>query len=255
MKCVFLSLYALVACQADPAGASRQALDPNDPKSVVEHAARKTRSQKSYETKFKARLAWPKSDPIDYDGRCVWVSPGVLYTHMTATGGDDRKIVRAGADKVWVYNPLVRWTPADEAGQAGAGRGIQNPDEVLATLARHPGTAKLLKPGVVEVSFSGKDIESIMKDQTQQGAFEWKDSNATVELHADAESRLQKFSVRASLKSADPKVAGTAEYSAQIEIVDYNQATELKFYDDKKREIPLTPKMKEAIETVLKEKK
>jgi hypothetical protein len=250
MKCLILSL--LAACQGGPAV---KPLDPQDPKSVVEHAARNTRSQKSYETKFKARLAWPKSDPLDYDGRVVWVSPGVLYTHYTVTGGDDKKIIRAGPDKVWVHNPLVGWTTADEAGMAGAGRGIQNPDEVLAVLARSPGTSKLLRPGVVELTFSGEDIEMIMKEQAQQGAFDWKESKAVVELHADAESRLRKFSCAATLKPSDPKVAGLVSYASEVEVVGYNQAVELKFTDDKKREIPLKPKMKEAIETVLKERK
>lgn len=255
MKCVFLSLAALVACQGDPAAKPQKALDPNDPRSVVEHAARNTRAQKSYETRFKARLAWPKSDPLDYDGKCVWVSPGVLYTHFTVTGGDDKKIVRAGDEKVWVYNPLVRWTTADEAGMAGAGRGIQNPDEVLAVLAKGPGTLKLLKAGVVELAFKGEDIEKIMREQAQPGAFDWKESSATVELHVDGENRLQKFSCSATLKSADPKVAGAVTYTSQVEVVDYNKATDLKFYDDKKREIPLKPAMKEAIESLLKEKK
>jgi hypothetical protein len=252
MKLVVLSLASLIACQGDPAP---KPLDPQDPRSVLDHAARNTRGQKSYETKFKARLAAPKSDPLDYDGRCVWVAPGVLYTHYTATGGDEKNIVRAGPSKAWVYHPLVKWTTADEAGMPGAGRGVQNPDEVLGVLAKGGGTLKLLRPGAVELTFTGDDIESIMKEQAQQGAFQWKDSTAVVELETDAQNRVRKFSVRASLKSSDPKVTGAVEYAAQVEIVDYNQATELKFYDDKKREIPLKPAMKEAIETVLKEKK
>ncbi len=255
MTRVFLSLLVLGACQDVPAARPLQALDPNDPKSVVEHAARNTRSQKSYETKFKARLAWPKSDPLDYDGRCVWVSPGILYIHYTATGGDDKKIIRAGRDKVWVYDRLSYWISADEAGMAGAGRGIQNPDEVLGILARSPGTSKLLKPGVVELAFTGEDIEKIMKEQAQQGSFDWKESKAAVELHVDGENRLRKFSCRAELKPADPKVAGTVSYTSEVEVVDYNKATDLKFQDDKKREIPLKPAMREAIENVLKERK
>ncbi len=252
MKCVILSLFSLIACQGGPAA---KPLDPQDPRSVVEHAAKNTRAQKSYETKFKARLAAPKSDALDYDGTCVWVSPGVLYTHYTVTGGDEKHIVRAGPGKAWVYHPLVKWTTTDEAGMPGAGRGIQNPDEVLGVLAQGAGTSKLLKPGVVELTFTGEDIEKIMKEQAQPGAFDWKESRAIVELETDARNRMRKFAVRASLKSTDPKVAGLIEYSAQVEIVDYNQATELKFYDDKKREIPLKPAMKAAIEDMMKEKR
>ena len=139
--------------------------DPASAASVVEHVAYNTRTSKSYEAGWKARLTVPRSDPLDYIGRCVWVRPGVLYSHYTASGGDEKMIVRAGDKDVWVYNTLVGWVTADEAGMAGAGRGIQNPDEVLAVLARNSGTAKLVKPGQVELEFKGENIERIMREQ------------------------------------------------------------------------------------------
>jgi hypothetical protein len=254
MKPMTLIALVFAACQGGSPSKPAKDLDPNDPRSVVEHAAFNTRTQRSYETKFKARLSPPQGDALDYTGQCVWVAPGVLYIHYTASGGDEKNIVRVG-NRVWIHHPLVGWATSDEAAMPGAGRGIQNPDEVLAVLAKHAGGAKLRQPGVVDLAFSGDDIEKIMKEQAQQGAFEWKQSNATVELHADADNRLKKFVCQATLKPADPNVKGVVKYSAEVEAAGYNGATELKFLDEAKKEIKPSNDIKKAIDTLLKEKK
>jgi hypothetical protein len=253
MKCLTLFSLMLTASQGTVPLKPAKPLDPKDAGSVLEHAAFNTRSQGSYETKFKARLT-TSGAPLDYEGNCVWVHPGVLFVHYTASGGDEKMIVRAGDKDVWIWNSLVGWVTADEAGMAGAGRGIQNPDEVLSVVARHSGGAKLTKSGVVELNFSGDDIEKIMREQASRGAFLWNQSSARLEVIVDGENRLQRFTCDATLRPSDPAVKGTVGYTADVTLVGYNGARELKFYDEKKREIPLRPDMKQRIETVLKEK-
>ena len=180
---------------------------------------------------------------------------GVLYVHYTASGGDEKMIVRAGARNVWVYHPLLQdWPTADQTGMPGAGRGIQNPDEVLAVVARHTGAAKLLKPGTVELAFGGDDIEKIMKEQAQKGAFVWKESSARMVITVDAESRVQKFMCDATLQSADPNVKGAVHYTAEVTFAGYNGARELRFRDEMKKDIKLRTEMKELIDAILKEK-
>ena len=249
----FALVALLAACQGAPEKPLRD-FDPKGPKSVAEHLAYNTRTQKSYATKFKARLTPPQGDALDYTGQCVWVAPGVLYTHYTASGGDEKNIVRVG-NQVWIHHSLVGWVTSDEAGMPGAGRGVQNPDDVLSVLARHAGAARLRQPGLVDLTFAGEDIEKIMKDQSQSGAFEWKESSAAVELLADPDTRLKRFSCQATLKPGDPKVNGVVKYSAEVEASGYNGATELKFVDGEKKEIKLSGDIRKAIETLLKEKK
>jgi hypothetical protein len=139
-------------------------------------------------------------------------------------------------------------------GMPGAGRGIQNPDEVLAVVSRHPGTARLVKPGVVELTFGGADIEAVMKEQTSKDAFDWKESSAKLTLTADAENRLQSFTCEATLKSTSAGVKEMIRYWAEVSVAGFNAARDLKFLDEKKRAIPLSPDMKASIESVLKEK-
>ena len=253
MKSLTLLSLLLIACQGNPPPKPAKDLDAKDPRSILEHAAYNTRTQKSYETKFKARLT-TSGAPLDYEGRCVWVYPGVLYVHYTASGGDEKMIVRAGDKETWVWSALAGWVTKDEIGMPGAGRGIQNPDEILAVLARAGDFAKMAKPGVVALTLTGEDIEKIMKEQANKGAFDWKNSSANLDLATDAETRLQKFTCDATLKSTDPNVKAPVRYTAEVSLVGYNGARDLKFLDEKKREIPLTTEMKTRIESVLKEK-
>src|SRR6185503_7281022 len=137
MKSFSLYTLMLLACQGNPSAKPAKELDPKDGRSVLEHAAFNTRTQQSYETKFKAQLT-ASGAPLDYEGRCVWVRPGVLFVHYTASGGDEKMIIRAGDKETWVWSDLAaQWVSKDEIGMPGAGRGIQNPDEVLAVLGRN----------------------------------------------------------------------------------------------------------------------
>jgi hypothetical protein len=252
MKSLALLSLALIACQGHPVKPAKD-LDAKDPRSLLEHAAYNTRTQTSYETRFKARLT-TSGAPLDYEGQCVWLFPGVLYVHYTASGGDEKMIVRAGEKETWVWSSLAGWVTRDEIGMPGAGRGIQNPDEILGVLARATEFAKLSKPGVVDLTLTGDDIEKIMREQANKGAFDWKSSSARLELATDADIRLQKFTCDATLKSTDPAVKTPIRYTAEVSLVGYNGAKDLKFYDEKKREIPLTKDMTSKIESVLKEK-
>ncbi len=242
------------ACQAKPPEKPQQPLDPQNARSLAEHAIYNTRTR-SYQTRFKARLAAPQGNPIDYKGTSLWVSPGVLYIHYTATGGDLKNIVNAGPSKIWVWHEsLGDWITPAEIGSPGIGRGIQNPDEVLDTLSRLLEGARLRAPGVAEMNFTGEVIQKIMKDQARADAFDWKASKATIELHTDAETRLKKLVCRAELKSADPNVKGVVIYSAEFEAETYAPEREMKFLDEDKKAIPLTAEIRQAIKAALKEK-
>jgi hypothetical protein len=224
-------------------------LDPKDACSIVEHAVANTRSQKSYETSFKARLTAAQGG-IDYSGSQVWVSPGILYLGYTATGGDDRKIICAGKD-AWVYSATARgFLTADDNGASGAGRGIQNPDEVLAVVGRNCKSAKFLGSGAIELGFSGDDLKQILKDHVQAGGFNWAKSSARLEFTVDADRRLKTLSCAAFLDGKDP-----GRYSMDVTFVSFNTTKELKFNDEKDRPIPFASGMKEKMDAILEGKR
>ena len=257
MKSLWAAISVLAACQsAPPAPAGpEKPLNPDDARSVIEHAVARTRGRKSYEVAWTARLAPPKGNVLDYKGICVWAAPGVLYLDYSATGGDEKKIVRIGDDVAWLYEIVAGlWVRADEAGFPGAGRGFQNPDEILKLLGRSPGTAKLVKKGEVELTLTGDDLAKLMEGQAQQGSFDWKKSRAAVALLTDAEGRLQRLGCTASLVSTDPEMKGEVVYTAGLDAKSYDTRPSIEFKDEKNRPIPLDKRMIEAVEKLKKEK-
>jgi hypothetical protein len=275
MKTVTVLTAVLAAC----------ALPAQDPRAQAEAAIRKTLEQKSYRTRFKARLEAPGSDPLLYEGGGLWISPAVLYLHFTGSGGANKNAVRAGTraeyacpphafkpspgkcptcgkelvkietPNIWVHHPIAGWVTADELGDSGVARGMQNPDEVLRVLVNHLSGAKARPGGGVSLAFGGADIERIMREQAQRGAFDWSKSDAAAEFQIDSEGRLKSFSVRATLTSTDPNVRGRVNYVAEIEVVEYNGSLEMKFLDEARKEIPLEEAIRKTIEETLKEKR
>lgn len=230
----------LLAFQGSGPARPAKELDPGDPASVVEHAAYATRTQKNYETAFKLRMQ-AAGAPLEVQGKGVWLAPGVLFAESTGSGGDDKKIVRVG-NQAWVYDALRQfWPTAEQCGMDGAGRGIQNPDEILAVLSRNLQSAKFVNAGEIQLTLTGDDLARIVK----QGGFLWNKSCARVDVTLDGEKRIRKVACDAALVTVknDP-----VHYSAEVTFVSYNGAAELRFTDEKKRPIELSQEMRQAVD-------
>jgi hypothetical protein len=217
------------------------ALVMQDAPSEASKAIQKVRNSKSYHTKFKAVIEAPGSDPLKIEGESVWVNPGVLYIQYTGSGGDEKRIVRVGS-KVWVYHEFLEdWVTAEEMGTPGAGRGVQNPDEVLAIVLKHVDKTKA-DGGALVLDFKGADIEQVMKEQASQGTFDWKNSRATAKLFVKGDT-LQRFTCHAELSSLEENLKGKiVKYNAEVEVLSYDSTTSLQFtvLDEKtKKKVPV----------------
>lgn len=215
------------------------------------------RAQQSYRTQFSADIRIPNSDPMAIRGEALWVSGGVLFIDYTATGGDHKRIVRVG-ERVWVYyEPAEEWVAPEEVGMGGAGRGVHNTDEVLATLSKYVAGARLAgaetqdgqKLDAIEIVMTGADIEKVMREQAQQGAFDWTRSKATMRALSDAANLLRRLTSSAELVSAEPDMKGqVVTYAADVRITSYNQDYLMAFpAAGAAREIPLDPTILIAI--------
>jgi len=212
-------------------------------------AIQKVADSGSYKVKFTATVTTPGSDPVVHEGETVRVKGGVLFIYAKASGGAEKRIVRVG-NKVWVYHEVAEdWVDAAENAAAGAGRGVQNPDEVLDIISKHLEKATLSADGnTVNLKVDGGDIEKIMKEQTNQGAMNYKESSAEIGLALDGSGRVAKFSCAAHLASTDPALKGKkVEYVASVEVQSYDQEKELKFTTKKGTEIPLNKEVAEAV--------
>lgn len=254
MYLLIFVLTILTACQGGAPPKPAQPLDPKNATSLLDHAIHNTRSQTSYETTFQSRAQKAGSAPIDYKGSAVWVAPQVLYVQYTASGGDHKKIVRAG-DSAWVYHTLVDdWVSDAEAGMAGAGKGIQNPDDILAAAVGHTAEAKLVEPGLAELKFTGQTLAKILKGQGNVNDLDWDKSSATLRIRVDDQTRVKQLTVDAVLQTKGEKPESLT-YTAQVDVAGYGGARELIFEDEKKRPVPLSKEIQGAIQKVMKEKR
>jgi len=219
-------------------------LDPKDARSLAEHVLYNTRSQRDYMTCIKSRLKAPGGDAFERQGTCVWTSSGLLAINSTGSGGEETCVVRAG-ELVWIRT-LGLWLRAEEAGRVGAGRGIENPDEVLTALGRHLDKARTAAGGGVEFTFAGEDL---VKIAAAFGEFDPAKSTVTLCLEPDSDMRVRNIGVSASLQPADSKAAPIA-FTASIEVTGYNKQAPIRAVDGKGKEIPYSQVILDAIKGV-----
>ncbi len=201
----------------------------------VRAAVEKTRSQKSYSVSFEAVVRVPDSDPMKISGETVWVAPGVLLTQYTASGGETVRLLRV-AEKVWLYHMLAEeWLSADESGKPGAGRGVQNPDEVLAAIVKAADQAvvagKETAGEILEMKLDGAVLQKVMRQQATSGSFDWTKSAGTVRLvTGPADGLMYKMQVSAEVASTDPALKGKLiGYTADVKLKTYNRDFALEF--------------------------
>lgn len=200
-------------------------------------AVEKTRSQKSYRVTFDAVVRVPDSDPMKINGETVWVAPGVLFTQYTASGGETVRLLRLG-EKVWLYHMLAEeWLSAEESGKPGAGRGMQNPDEVLSTVMKAADKAvaagKEALGDILELKLDGSALQKVMKQQAAEGTLDWQNSEGTVRLVSGSKDGLMyRLVVSAEVASTEAHLKGKkVGYSAEVTLKAYNKDFGLEFTD------------------------
>jgi|ERR1041384_6312130 hypothetical protein len=218
-------------------------LDPKDASSVADHVIFNTRSQERYEIAFTSTLSVPGTQAFERKGSCVWVSPGILCMQYTGSGGEDMKVIRAGS-RIWVYC-LDQWATDEEAGKVGAGRGLQNPDQVLELLSKRADKCRFAKDGL-EFTFTGKDLGALLGNQTD---IEFDKSSSKVTVEVDGDNRLKKLKMNSTLLPKDSKnPSGTCD--ATIDVLSFNGKMPLKVVNSKGREIPFSVTIQQAIEAI-----
>ena len=233
-------MLSLILCAALQAAKPEKPLDPKDPASVVEHAVYNTRSQKNYETAFTSRMKATGSDAFERQGTCLWMAPGLLSLHYTGSGREEMNVIRAGRD-VWVYQG--EWLTAEEAFKDGAGRGIQNPDEVMAVLSQHASRAKFDAKGEIDLEIPGADLVKIINNPEVDPL----KSSLTVHVEKDKDLRVKSLTLKASVTFKDPG-SPAAAYEGRVDVTAFNGAKPIQAVDAKGKEIPLSKSMRQAIE-------
>lgn len=217
-------------------GLTLEAQEPGAAPARTKAAVEKTRSQKSYSVTFEAVVKVPDSDPMRISGESVWVAPGALFTQYTASGGEVVRLLRFG-EKVWLYHMLAEdWFSAEESGKPGAGRGVQNPDEVLLAVLKATDQAvaagKETSGEILEMMLDGPALQKVMRQQAADGSMDWKNSSGTVRLVAGADGLMYRMQVSAEVASTKPELKGRKiGYTADVSLKAYNRDFGLEFTD------------------------
>lgn len=219
---------------------------PQDVPARTKAAVEKTRSQKSYRVAFSADVKVPDSDTMHIEGESVWITPGVLFTQYTATGGEVVRLIRLG-ERVWLYHMLAEeWLSAEESGKPGAGRGVQNPDEVLAAVLRAADQAaaagKEKSGDIFEMKLDGELLQKVMRQQATEGTMDWKNSSGTVRLvSGSTDGLMYRLQIGAEVASTEQRLQGKKiGYAADVNLKVYNKDFGLDFTD-------VDPKTKKTI--------
>jgi outer membrane lipoprotein-sorting protein len=226
---LMLALVAFgLACGKAPAAAAASAQD-KEAAARAKSAVEKTRSQKSYSVTFEAIVRVPDSSPMKITGETVWVAPGVLFTQYTASGGEIVRLLRFG-EKVWLYHMLAEdWLSPEESGKPGAGRGVQNPDEVLNAILKVADQAvaagKEKVGDVLEMKLDGAALQKVMRQQAADGSMDWNKSAGTVRLvSGPSDGLMYRMQVNAEVASKDEHLKGKKiGYSADVNLKAYNK--------------------------------
>jgi hypothetical protein len=233
-----LALAAVLGCakkEAPPAPMPVPEPVRQDASARARAAVDKTRTQKSYSVSFTAMIQAPDSDKVTIKGESVWIAPGVLFTQYLGAGGDEVRLVRAG-EEVWLWHVMVEdWVTAEEAGKAGAGRGVQNPDEVLQAILKVADQAVTSgkAPGgdVLEMKLDGPALQKVMKQQAMDGKLDFANSSGTLKLVLDpSDGLMHGMQVNADVASTEPHLKGKKiGYSADVTLKSYNKDFGLEF--------------------------
>lgn len=224
-----------------------------DPVAQTKAAVEKTRAQKSYSATFTGLIAVPGGAPFHLEGKVVWVAPGVLFLNYKGAGGEELRVVRAG-EKVWLYSDQAEeWVDPEEAGKPGAGRGLNNPDEVLQALGKVAGRATSAGADKVQLKLDGKDLLDVLKRQVDPSAFIWEESSGQIEASIGADGRITKIALKSELASSNPALKGKmAVYTGNVEVKEFDKEFSMAFtqvnpVNKKETLIPIAPAVLQEI--------
>jgi hypothetical protein len=246
-----------------------------DAPSAVADAILKTRAEKSYEVAFSGEGRLPNGDPIKRAGKGLRLAPGVLILDYEISGGKKVRAVRAGvlqacpahgtsfktgacdrcgaartpskAPRVWSYaNAHGRWMTSDEASEAGAASGFQNPDDLLEVLSRFAANARPGKDGL-GIDLKGDDAAKAAGALAPGHDWDPKEAMLSAVLKADLQGRLATVSITASLRGA----AGPAKLAATLEVGKYGQAELPRRLGSDQEPVPFSLEVRAALEEEL----
>ena len=126
------------------------------PRARLDAAIKAAREAETLTYRYALKTEIPMSDPFEANGRGVTGPERLLFLDVKGTGGIDKKmIVTPRGTLIW-HAFLDDWVTAEEYGDPDAGRGFQNPHDLLEVIAGATAGATDGEGGAVRLRFEGK---------------------------------------------------------------------------------------------------
>jgi hypothetical protein len=217
-----------------------------DPAELVKETIALVKKQKNYKVEFETKLEIPRSDPFETKGTIIKESPDILYIHYTGTGGIDKKIVRKGK-LIRILHPVFEvWVDPITFGDPYAGKGIQNPDEILNFINKAVKKEKVKfdkKERKFLIKLSGKAVADFLEDQgIGKESIKWEGAKIKIYVFVDKQSLVSKCYLMASMPGKGEMKGRIIKYKGKIEVKGYNQEFKKPFSlpEKTKKEIGIT---------------
>lgn len=125
------------------------------PKARLDAALKAAREAETLTYRYALKTEIPMSDPFEASGRGVTGPERLVFLDVVGTGGIDKKMIVSPRGTLIWHAFLEDWVTAEEYGDPGAGRGFQNPHDLLEVIAGVTAGAAAAEGGV-KLRFEGK---------------------------------------------------------------------------------------------------
>ena len=204
----------------------------NSAEKMVEQTTENIKAQKGYRIKFSAVTDIPHSDSLKMEGTIAVINPDIVYVNFEGSGGQKIKVIRKGKNILMEDVIANEWVDPAEMGEGGVGRGIQDPETLLDIMNKHSKNATLsnnekvanVSCKVVDLNFKGTEIKDVLSEQPiDTNTIEWDSSSLSAKLWiGEKDLLLYKVEVAATLISNKEEIKGKINYTAHMEITNYN---------------------------------
>lgn len=196
------------------------------PKDRLDAALKGAREARTLTYRYALKTEIPMSDPFEAAGRGVTGPERLVFLDVRGTGGIDKKmIVTPRGTLIW-HAFLEDWVTAEEFGDPAAGRGFQNPHDLLEVIAAETAGAAAAEGGAVRLRFDGQAAIRLLDRLQVDGARldpEGTWSEVTVNLDGGR--------IRSLHSNAHINFAAQPNAAQQIDSFEYDVKVDVEAYD------------------------
>lgn len=222
-----------------------------DAGSLLRKALETTRASPSLRSHYTFKIQVPGQKPVEIHGTALIVGD-LVFIEYRGTADQVKFIVRKG-DRVlqWHFTAELWVDSRKDMGDRGAGRGLQNPNEVLDLIASHSKDAvaarETAEERTVSLTLGGETLRPLLRFDLREEEVDWSRTEVKGELDVrKADGWISRIRCSAALPTRDQ----VTRFEGSVTLAP-SEETEHKFFDvgpdGKPKEVPLDDAVREKL--------